>query len=41
MKPHTIRFAVALAMLVPAFATAQETSRAIAGGARFGPGLGR
>jgi hypothetical protein len=32
MKLHTIRFAVTLAMLAPAFASAQETSRAIAGG---------
>jgi hypothetical protein len=32
MKLNTIRFAVTLAMLIPAFANAQETSRAIAGG---------
>ena len=38
MKLNTIRFAVTLAMLVPAFATAQETSRAIAGGGVSVPG---
>lgn len=32
MKLHTIRFAITLALLVPAFVNAQETSRAIAGG---------
>jgi hypothetical protein len=32
MKLHTMRFAVTLAMLIPSFASAQETSRAIAGG---------